>query len=78
MVHCLEQEDTQLFISKKLVGQILSLLKDKGNRAKLTLLSNSANDPLMKLVEEIDESCIQTMTAIPDYNDKAVFKLKTR
>ena len=75
-MHCLEPENTNICISKKLVGQIINLIVN--NKDHVSTMSPSKNDPLIKLSEKVSDKTYKTLAGLPDHNDQMNIKLKTR
>ena len=75
----MEQDDTRICMSKKLIGNLLNFI-DK-NRKKVALQRPDSNDYLVKEINGLNKqgnSLITELMSTQDFRDKINFKLKTR
>mmetsp|Transcript_28275 Transcript_28275/g.42808 ORF Transcript_28275/g.42808 Transcript_28275/m.42808 type:complete len:136 (+) Transcript_28275:2286-2693(+) len=76
LIHSLEQDDTQLCISKKLLGTLIVTIFD--NKKSLSIQNPMKNDPLIKVMETLDAPGLGKLRDVSGYEEKLTFKLKTR
>jgi hypothetical protein len=67
ILHCLESDHTSICISKKLIGQVINLIRS--NKDAISIMSPSKNDLLIKLVDKVNPTAMQTLAGLPDHND---------
>jgi len=82
VVHSLEQDDTRICISKKLIGILFKALVE--NPTLLAIQVPSKNDPLFKIINKIEQAGtpnapgLKKLADLPSFEDKINLKLKTR
>ena len=76
VIHSLEQDNFRVCISKKLVVGIMKIIKNNEN--SISLQFPASNDPVIKLLSNIDLDSLSSIEALPDNNDQFILKLKTR
>jgi len=76
ILHSLEQEDTQQFLSKKFIGELFLLIREQPDAFALQMPAE--NDPLIQITQEIDGSALDVLSKLTSYSDKIDLKLKTR
>lgn len=76
ILHSLEQEDTQQFLSKKFIGELFSRIR--AQPAAFALQMPEDNDPLIQITNEIDKGALDVLRDLDSYSDKIDLKLKTR
>ena len=75
IIHSLEQDNTQVCLSKKIIG--LYFTKVIQNPKSLATQNPARNDPLIKILMTIDASTLGQMATLP-LEDKICLKVKTR
>ena len=86
VVHSLEQDDTRICISKKLIGILFKALGE--NPKDLAIQVPYKNDPLFKVIAKMDgvdltqrkpvAPALKVLSEMPSFEDKINLKLKTR
>lgn len=78
ILHSIEKENTSVCMSKKVIGRLLSLIKN--NQREIAILNPPRNDLLIQLVEELQPKFINFLSDLSDanFNDQMIVKLKTR
>lgn len=67
VIHSLEQDNFRVCISKKLVVGIMKIIKNNEN--SISLQFPASNDPVIKLLSNIDLDSLSSIEALPDNND---------
>ena len=82
VTHSLEQDDTRICISKKLIGKIFKALVE--NQKQLAIQVPAKNDPLYKVIANMEategpgNTGLKKLADLDSFEDKINLKLKTR
>ena len=81
VAHSLEQDDTRVCVSKKLIGIVFTALCT--HRQELAIRKPDTNDPLYKVIGRMrgnlsEAEGWQGLRSLPSFDDKINLKLKTR
>ena len=81
VTHSLEQDDTRICVSKKLIGVIFHALCS--HRSELAIRKPESNDPVYKVIGRMKGGLDQAdgwsgLKGLPSFDDKVNLKLKTR
>lgn len=76
ILHSLEQEDTQQFLSKKFIGELFVLIREQPGH--FALQTPAENDPLIQITKDMDQPALDVLSRLSSYSDKIDLKLKTR
>lgn len=85
VTHSLEQDDTRVCLSKKLLGTVLVALateaqdtRETQTRESLSIQVPAKNDPVFKVASQLDLAGLQKLAGLPTHDEKVNMKLKTR
>lgn len=76
VTHCMEQDDTRVCVSKKLVGNILDGVLS--HQRQIALQKPEGNDALIKVLNQAEDGTFKKLKATPGFDEKINYKLKTR